>query len=307
MLKKISLLSYLILTSGCTLINYIKINNLKNKANVQFPILPHSIHFRNVENRIILPVEIQGTVYQFLLDTGATTVVDDDLADELNLPKVARKKLSDYYEHQQKCWYLKLKSINVLGTKFQDIPAVAIDLSVLQEKARIKVDGIVGANLLRMACWQINFPDGTLSIAPDLESYGPAPGDTVHFIPNAQGSPLLRITSDAGINQVLMLDTGADFTIALADEQRKFVSNDQEFIKSYGERWGAFGKSVDTILRTTLTGLRLGQNMLLPALPIQFEKSIKNGRLGNSFLNQYLTTIDWSSQRIIFSPLNLTK
>lgn len=307
MLKKISFLSYLILTSGCTLINYIKINNLRNKASVQYPILPHSIHFRNVENRMILPVEIQGTVYQFLLDTGATTVVDDDLADELNLPKVARKKLSDYYEHQQKCWYLNLKSINVLGAKFQDITAVAADLNILQEKAGIKVDGIIGANLLRMACWQIDFQNSTLSIAPDLESYGSVSGDTVHFIPNAQGSPLLRITSDTGINQVLMLDTGANFPIALAEEQRQFVPNDQAFIKFYEERWGAFGKSVDTILRTTLTGLKLGQNMPLPALSIQFEKRIKNGRLGNSFLNQYLTTIDWSSQRIIFSPLNRTK
>lgn len=307
MLKKAALLSCLIIASSCSLINYIKINNQKNKASIQFPILPHSIHFRNVEDRIILPVEIQGTVYHFLLDTGAITVIDDDLADQLDLPKVARQRLSDYYEHKQKIWYLKLKSINVLGTTFRDITAVATNLSILQEKTGVRVDGILGANLLRMACWQINFQDSTLAIAPDLESCGQIKGDTIHFVPNVQGTPLLRITSPTGINQVVAFDTGANFPIALPDAQRQFIPSDQELSKIHKESWGAFGKNTDTLIRTTLSGMTLSPDMSLPTVDVQFEKSIRSGRLGTLFLKQYLTTIDWASQRIIFSPLNQTK
>lgn len=303
MQKIITFLIYLISTTSCTAISYVKVNNLKNKTAVQYPISTRSIRFVNVEQRIIIPVEIEGIVYSFLLDTGAITVIDDDLADELDLFKVARLKLSDYYEYEQKRWYLKLKSISVLGAKFKDIVAVETDLSVLEEKARIKVDGIVGANLLRFACWQINFRDSTLAIAPDLKSFGGVTGDTLHFTPNAQGSPLLRITSETGISQVLMLDTGSGHALSLPDEQRQFVPKNQEFAKSYAKSWAAFGSNADTILHTTLTGLTLGQKMLLPSMTTRFGKSIKTGKLGNSFLSQYLTTIDWTSQRLIFSPL----
>lgn len=279
-----------------------KVNNLKNKIAVQYPIKTRSIRFVNIEQRIIIPVEIRGTIYHFMMDTGAITVLDDDLVQALSLPKIAKKKLSDYHEYEQKCWYVKLESIELLGTKFQDVAAVSSDLSILKEKAGINVDGIIGANLLRMTCWQINFRDSTLAIAPDLKSFGAVAGDTLHFTPNVQGSPLLRITSETGISQVLMLDTGSGYALSLPDEQRQFVPKNQEFAKSYAKSWAAFGSNADTILHTTLTSLTLGQKMLLPSMPTRFEKSIKTGKLGNSFLSQYLTTIDWTSQRLIFSP-----
>src|SRR5436305_13422739 len=46
-----------------------------------------TVHFQSVSGLIVIPVTIHGKVYEFIFDTGAPTIITEELAKTLHLEK----------------------------------------------------------------------------------------------------------------------------------------------------------------------------------------------------------------------------
>ncbi|WP_290835770.1 retropepsin-like aspartic protease [Flavobacterium sp.] len=112
-----------------------------------------------VDNRIIVVVQIDGENYNFIVDTGAPTALDNKLVKKLNLtPRRIVEAGTGGVQKDSVGLYilpsLKIKEIEFVNTLFS-----SVDLGFLSKCGQI--DGILGANIMVNCVWQIDIPKKT--------------------------------------------------------------------------------------------------------------------------------------------------
>ena len=114
------------------------------------------IPFDLVEGQIIIKVNIKDNVYNFLFDTGAPVVVDNQIAKLLNKSK-DYQSVFDSNGTIQKLPIQKIKEMKIGNIIFKNITNFVADLKFIKEIGCINIQGVVGANLMVNAVWQINY------------------------------------------------------------------------------------------------------------------------------------------------------
>jgi len=288
--------------SGCGLLDSIRINNLLKEDRVRQHSFKEKIRFKEVNGRIIIPVKIQNKTYDFLFDTGAITVIDDDVAKLIKLTKIAKRNLTDFSGNKKKLRYIRLDTITIQNIDFLAIGAVVSDLNVLKDNKCIQVSGIIGANVMNNAVWQINYPYQEIIVTDSKDSlFLPFKSDTVSFETNMQGTPSFNLKTSTGINEEVILDTGSDKGIYLPYKNIYHLKDTSKLIKGYGMSYSAFGNSWDTTLFTNLSDVIIGYKFGIENTSVGFKQQLPQGIIGGEFLKRYTVTIDWLYQNIIFS------
>lgn len=78
--------------SSCGIVGRIKTVGLIHGTQIEQSHFFAEISFKEENGKIILPVEIQNKVYDFLFDTGAIAVIDNEVLKNLKNQKVASQK-----------------------------------------------------------------------------------------------------------------------------------------------------------------------------------------------------------------------
>jgi len=116
----------------------------------------------------IIEVSIAGKSYHFLLDTGAPTAISPTLAQTLNLSPATSSKSSDSQGYKKKETVVVIPEIKIGKLVFENTGALVIDMrSVFQMKC-LNVDGIIGANQMANAIWQLDYANKLISISDNM-------------------------------------------------------------------------------------------------------------------------------------------
>lgn len=260
-----------------------------------------------VENGLmIIPVDIEGEMYRFLFDTGAPNVVSTELSERLKLKKSRSIKTVDSQGNESLLDYVRVQKINISGAAFVNTTAAVADLKQAEAIACLNIDGLIGANLMRKAFWQIDSQKNVIRIASDFDQLTrPVNGYVVPFTTEVTGTPLIHLRMGHVDVKKLKMDTGSVGFLSTDSESYNGLKSENQILaerSSYGaSSVGLFGTSEnDTIRQVLVKELSMG-NLSVAGQVIDMKRS-KSSLLGMSFLRNYLVTIDWKNNLVYLYP-----
>jgi len=186
-----------VLLVGC---NSSRVAALMKKGAVSQTNFKKEIPFEMRLGVIIIKVSIAGKEYDFLFDTGAPLIISEKLATHLNAKTKGKGKARDSRGQRVDIEYILLDTLNIGGIDFLKTGAGIIDFSQSNTIECLGFDGIIGANLMRNAIWQINYEKQiiTLTNSPDSLSFS-SDTLTVPFETKSSGTPMVDLKMDSNI------------------------------------------------------------------------------------------------------------
>ena len=297
-----TVLSFLIvLFCGCS---GLKMVSLMKKGEVAQTNFLSEFTYEERMGLIIIEASVNGQSFNFLLDTGAPNVLSTEVATALNLKAKLNRNTGDSQGKKNSLEYVLLDKVTIGGIDFLNTGAAVADLKQSNEIACLEIDGIIGANLMRQALWQIDYKNKQIRISNTLDSLEIIDGQEVSFTPQLTGTPKIDITLGNALVENITVDSGSNQGFSFSKKSYEDVlANDSSLhvLKAFGNStsglYGA-GENDTTYLLVSPTakiGDLLVQNQL-----VAFQE---NGAvtLGNEFFENYVVTYDWNQNKITFS------
>lgn len=302
-MKQCFLLSLVILTS-CSLS---KTSTLLKSGSIKQQEFYKTIPFELRGGLPIVKLTINGVEANFLFDTGAPSVISIQLATKLNLIAASTNYVYDSGGKRQTHEYVLIDSITMDGVSFQNTCAVIADLNASEVSSCFKIDGMIGANLMRKAFWSINYPEKSISFSNDLSKLKSSNNwDTVSFTPNQAGTPLVDMQVNDQLIKDLTFDTGSNGNILVSKNVFHLLnaSNDvpKKTYRIGSVTYGMNGlHQLDTVYYATVAKLALGDLEITKPI-IEFKKH--GNIIGSKFLSNYNVLFDWTRNHIYMKEVN---
>jgi predicted aspartyl protease len=260
-----------------------------------------TVPFTVLNNLMFVSVQIQGTTYNFLFDTGAVTVISSKLQEKLQLKEVMRNNLIDGSGKEQVEKFYTIDRLKLGAIEFSAIGTASMDLEKMGQHFCTPIDGIIGANFMRSCYWKIDNKNKRLvfsdkKIKPQNKSY------ELDFEENFSGSPLVKVYFGE-YNFMTIFDTGNNQYFNLPDSLYfKSKSSRNKILRSgFGNNeFTLYGnKTIQnhaSLLDSITLGTKLFKKQMVRIGPSQIPM------LGNKFFMKFDEIIlDWK-RHVIYLP-----
>lgn len=296
-----SLLLFLLFFTSCNRLKTISVLKSGTTSQTNFV---GSIPFDFSKKIPFINVKIEGKEYRFMYDTGAPCVISTELYKQLGLEASATSKVGDSSGVKEKQIYTTLNQVELGGINFQDIGAIVMDLNTSEIFDCLDFDGIIGANLMRMAKWEIDYQKNVLRFSDNINKLN-TEGESyvLDFSPVRSGTPYVDITVDEVIVKNVTFDTGSAGYLTLpAKPFKDLYPNSDTRQSGYGvTSYGAYGpSSLDTSFYVKTNSINIGK-LTESNKMIELENRNKE-ILGNLFLENYRVIMDWDNEIITLYP-----
>jgi hypothetical protein len=271
-----------------------------------------TIPYEKFRNWMLVDVKINGSskTYKFLFDSGAVTLVTPELAKVLGLKVKAKQSVGSSTNQRRKTGFTRIDNINIGGIDFKDIGAVIIGLDQSPDMKCLgeKVDGFIGANLMKHAIWQIDYEKNTLQFTDNLKKISISEKHyTIPFEPTTQATPKIKVPL-FGKKVKASFDTGKIGGIGLNKRYFKHVNFENDSvtaIRGYGVTGsGIFGAVEDTMHIVRIEDFKWHD---FTADTMYMSVAAKSSNLvGNQFFKNFRVTVNWQDNTLKLEP-NVTK
>ena len=255
-----------------------------------------TIPFELKEHCIIVKGKVNGSLrqYDFLLDTGALTFIDKEVAGELDLK--TRGNMA------------KMDTLEMGDVSIPNIFAFTTFNPEAFKKHGITFHGIIGSNLLERFKVTLDYQNQRIVISPDEETTkGSAPGYRCKFTNHPVNyAPMVDCTINGSVSVKAMVDTGQPYSIVFPLEylDKLDARDSQQLVKSKGImiKWPntkTTDSSIWRLERFEMENLKINNLMCCFA---ELPRFLSVPLLGRDYLSQFLITIDYPNDEILFVP-----
>ncbi|WP_417888188.1 retropepsin-like aspartic protease [Zunongwangia sp.] len=261
------------------------------------------VPFEIINGFIFIKPKIKNKDYNFILDTGASNAVSKELSKSLNLKVIDSEKIGDIYNRYKIIEYARIDTIKIGSVDFAGTIASINDFKSVPYYSSMKIDGIIGSNLMQHAIWDFDFEKKQITIT-DNESKLTVPKKTITnklFIGFA-GVPSIACKINGKKVWNFTVDTGYNGGIVIPfSEFEKQIKNgkisDFEKFKSRGVI-GIYGQQ--KTMRQSYTGvikeIQFG-NKILKNEEVYSEQYLEK-TFGLDFFKNYRVILNWDSKTI---------
>ena len=260
------------------------------------------IPFDDEMGLIIIKATISSKEFDFIFDTGAPNVISKELAQELNIKPYVSVKTSDSQGIKEELDYVLLPKVTVGCVDFLNTGAAVADLKRSSVIGCLNVDGIIGANLMQKAIWQIDYKNKLIIVSNTMDSFEIENGERIPFSQKVTGTPVTDINVNGTLVKNVTIDTGSNggFSLSVKTYREAKDSLTPVAIGVGTTTSGIYGiGEVDTNYYTTFPFVSIGKLKLENQL-VDFNKG-KSLTLGNSFFENYVTTYNWPEKEMILT------
>lgn len=289
----------LLVLSSC---KSLKMVRLMSKGEIEQQQFISEVPFENHLGLIIMKITINSKQYDFLYDTGAPNVISADLAQELNIKPYVRVKTSDSQGVKEEMEYVLLPKVTVGCIDFLNTGAAIADLKRSSVIACLNVDGIIGANLMQKAIWQIDYEKKVIRFSNTMDSFEIENGERILFSQKVTGTPVTDINVNGTVVKNVTIDTGSNGGLSLSEKTFREAKDSLAPVAiGVGTTTsGIYGLGkIDTNYYTTFPTVSIGEIELTNQL-VDFNKG-KSLTIGNDFFENYNVTYNWFEKEMILS------
>lgn len=264
------------------------------------------IPFEFQKNKIIIPVEIEGKTYRFLLDTGAPNIISKEIYEVLQPKQASTLLASDANEISQKIDVVTLKSLNIGTVEFYNFSALVFDLNGSEVFKCFGIDGFIGSNLLRHSIIQIDAKQKVLKLTDRVKQLrlDKKQSQKIKF-PDNQFSPYISTDLQGKDNgrEMVLIDTGMGRLYDISEDNYDIFKTKKIF-NAIGNSDGAssislFGEvPIDNQTRVHLPKMVINDFEINNI--ITHTTKGDHSKIGAELLNYGIMTIDYKNKRFYF-------
>ena len=295
-----SIVIFSCLAVSCNLIKTVKLMKAGETKQKQFKT---EVPFEMRMGLIILKVKVNGVDAEYLLDTGAPNVISKELAQTLKITSKASRKAGDSQGKKSELGFAKINCINIGGIDFLETGTAIADLKQSAEVACLKVDGLLGANLMRKAIWKFDYNKKIITICSSRDSLTmPAASKKIKFITDISGTPLIEVIYNGISDKNVEVDLGSngDFNSSKTIfENLKKSGGFTQSTYSYGQDGsGLYGKAAtDTTFYAMISSIKTGDVELNNQI-VLFSKG-KAKTVGTGYFKNNDLILDWGKNELL--------
>ncbi len=284
-----------------------------NRTNSYF----EKIDFEFINNKLIIPVTINGSVYRFLFDTGAPNVISKELYEKIGPEIIKSTKTTDAVGNSDDLNIVQLPEIMIGNYSFSNTRSLVYDIRNIDIFKCLDIDGFIGSNLLKNSIVQIDFANKTLILTNNKHNLKLDKNNATKMeLIGEQSSPLIFIEIKGKMNarDQVLIDTGMDGFYDLSHRSYDiFKNNDilQDIATAKGGNIvSLFGNAEQTEQH----------RVFIPSFNVAgtlFEKLVTTtttddiSRIGTDMLKHGIITIDFKNKRFYFEaagqPIDVSK
>lgn len=268
----------------------------------------NSIPFELYGHKIYVKTKINNSnEMNFVLDTGAITIIDTEAAEKLNLERGIALPGLDSLKQGFIC--KNEISVNIGNVSVNNFIPIITDLPEASDHEP-NFAGFIGSDLLRFFCVSIDYQNQKLVISSN-KIIGRTPEYTLtldRYFP--LGFPLIDCVINKEYKIQLMIDTGSPFSIvaplSMIEESKMF--NNQKVIKSIGNfmKWPSTNADYNYVSNIKTLQLKDYEITDIPVYFAELPRMLSLPLIGKAFLESFITTIDFINNKVYLYPNDQT-
>jgi hypothetical protein len=283
--------------SICIAIILIEISCVKYKQNKGF-ISPKSdevtLDFSTARNLVILPVNLDGTLKYFAIDSG-----DELTTINRKEPKGKVKKVGTATGEKAKVGQEIVKSMIMGEMELKNICAQNLNFEYI-EKEVPNYGGLIGQSILSKANWMIDYPNKKVKISTkEINTDG---FETIAM--KKIRDPYIDVVIDR-ITYKAFVDLGSStaFSVLESSDLGKKLSTKITFVEESKETFTASGVNTSIVKRGILPTIKVGNIELNNTNMILTKKSSAEIRIGMSFFKDCMLYLDYKNGNYKFKKV----
>ncbi len=240
---------------------------------------------------------------KFIFDTGAfQSKIAYNLAQALHLSTVARRNNGTAQGIKREIEIANLDAVKLSTAAFFNIAAGKLKYDSKSYSPCIAEDGIIGANLIQLAHWKINYQKKEITISttpifPDKDKGFVQIDFNTSFL---SGVPKIDIEIEGQIIRDVVFDLGYNGGLVVPYSfAHTFQSTNTQTIADQSTS-GIFGSNKDNLLVKELN-VKLGG--VRTKIPVEFS-SLNKALLGNDFLEHFTLYLNYKDDNITLEPIS---
>jgi len=274
--------------------------------------LPVTFPYRLIQGHIVVDVAFgEDNPLPFMLDTGAPTTVSKAIADKHAGETVV--EMGGRAAGNVLMWS-PLKSFpHVRIGKSLEVDNVPASIGWDAESFFcISRNGLLGASTMRNAVWQINYGDGTVSVARSVEQLDHVAGAIVlpftHSPVSLSPSPIVELEIGSGkLSFVVDSGGGIPLTINSASLTKVGIELPADAPTTINLAGGAAGNFESQFSGLTIPVGIGGRQIDATVIVGDGMAPSTDGNMGHEFLKNYVVTFDWDNTTMYLDPLPASK
>lgn len=267
-----------------------------------------TIDYELRQDLIVIQIPINGVIYDFLIDSGAITIVSDEVGKALNLEV---EFSSDYEDSKDETFTIDFGHTDQL--KIGEIAYAGIgigktDFSEVNSISCLNIDGIIGSNLMQKSIWQIDYENQEIHITDDINRLDiSSEAQKIPFTADDKGEAYVDLTVSGEKVKDVEIDLGSSYDFRIPFNKLPTL-NDGNKPAITGNGYGSAGFTgyADDDENVTIV---FSDQIYLAGLEVKgapVHLTEKGGaKVGNTFLSQYEVTIDWLAEELYLAPVNI--
>ncbi len=303
----------ILILSGCSVVNVLKLRNANN--NIE-PIWSSSdSQFKIPTDYIGEKIFVYGTVngvdgFKFMIDTGAsfTFLFDTPKITALDLPQGYELNLAGWGDEKDSLGHqTSMKSLQFGALEVKNFQGAFLRMSKTPYFARpdeLIYDGVIGHDLLRHFVWTFDKKANQVSVSnkPHHAADGIEGLSFDTFMTKISVEGNIDFGNGHKVDHEFIIDTGSRHYFKLSSEYPKANNVKLPDAQVTAADFGLSGKAEHQ--RVTLPKIALGDIQInnIKTNIIKSDDEDDYWVIGNAALNQFITTIDYQTDKIYLKP-----
>jgi predicted aspartyl protease len=267
-----------------------------------------SIPFQYTKKLIVVEAHLNDSkkANNFIFDTGAfQSKVEYHLSEELNLETITTRNNGTAQGVKREIEITSVDSIRLSTSSFFNIGAGKLKYDALSYSPCIAEDGIIGANLIKLAHWKIDYEKKEMKVSKkpfvvNLNNQHYMLDFATSFL---SGVPKVNVELEGKVIENVIFDLGYNGGLVVPYKfANQFHSENSQTLIDQSTA-GIFGSNRDTLLVKELN-VKLGN--FQTKIPVEFS-SLNKALLGNDFLEHFTIYLDYEDDKITLIPNSSVK
>lgn len=289
---KIFLLFFLL--TSCS---YIKNVRLLTSGEIKRENYVQTIPFEWRKELIVIRARLNSvtTEREFIFDTGAfNSKVESDLATSLGLEVVTEKTNSTAQGISQKIEVVRVDSLQLGETSVYNIGAGKLTYAPTSASPCIAASGIIGANLIKLAHWKIDYEKQLLHFSDTPFEVEEGSYVLPFDRPLLSGTPTIDLEIEGKKVGNILFDVGYNGGLILPLSVASHFENIESEIILDQSTSGIYGTNMDSLL---VKNLKVNVGGATAQIPVEFS-ALNKALLGNEFLKHFTVIISYDKKEI---------